>query len=188
MSIANSKVIPGYSQHEASDLGRVRRITEDGYEILPQFVRGRYPHVRIWCPAKNRVIVRRVHRLVILTFIGPRPSPGMVCRHLDGSTTNNRADNLEWGTRAENHQDAVRHGTANCLRRGGRHPSAKLSDDEYFDLLNRARAGENRSALARQFGITTRYVYRIVQGTGRGATTPEGPIHFDNSPAPALAV
>jgi hypothetical protein len=34
----------------------------------------------------------------------------MQCRHLDGNPSNNRPDNLRWGTAKENAADMIRHG------------------------------------------------------------------------------
>jgi hypothetical protein len=54
-----------------------------------------------------------IHRLVYLTFMGDIPK-GLEINHLDGDTTNNRVDNLEVVTPAENswHRVAIlkRHG------------------------------------------------------------------------------
>jgi HNH endonuclease len=44
---------------------------------------------------------RYVHRLVLETFIGPCP-PGMECLHSDNDPSNNKLDNLKWGTRSDN--------------------------------------------------------------------------------------
>ncbi len=50
-----------------------------------------------------------VHRLMLETFVGPRPE-GYICRHLDGDPTNNHLSNLCWGTPRENYDDTIRHG------------------------------------------------------------------------------
>ncbi len=55
---------------------------------------------------------RFIHQLVLETFVGPCPQ-GMICRHLDGNKTNNRVENLCWGTSLENAQDKFIHGTCN---------------------------------------------------------------------------
>jgi hypothetical protein len=47
----------------------------------------------------------------------------MQCRHLDGNRSNNRLDNLAWGTPLENGADKARHGTA----KGERNGRAKLT-------------------------------------------------------------
>ena len=51
-----------------------------------------------------------VHRLIALTFLGPRPE-GQEVRHVDGDTLNCRASNLAYGTRSENGRDKRSHGT-----------------------------------------------------------------------------
>lgn len=53
---------------------------------------------------------RLVHRLVLETFVGPRPS-GFECRHLNGNPIDNRLENLAWGTPEENLNDKIKHGT-----------------------------------------------------------------------------
>jgi hypothetical protein len=51
-----------------------------------------------------------LHRVVCTMFHGQQPDGAEVC-HNDGVRTNNAASNLRWGTRRENHQDSVSHGT-----------------------------------------------------------------------------
>jgi hypothetical protein len=54
---------------------------------------------------------RDVHRLMCEAFHGPPPSDDAVVRHLNGIRTDNRPENLRWGTPAENTADMLRHGT-----------------------------------------------------------------------------
>ena len=42
---------------------------------------------------------------------GRAPHGRHVGRHLDGDASNNKIENLVWGTQAENARDALRHGT-----------------------------------------------------------------------------
>ena len=44
----------------------------------------------------------RVSRLVCEAFHGPPPFPRAVVMHLDNDQTNNRAENLKWGSQKEN--------------------------------------------------------------------------------------
>lgn len=48
-----------------------------------------------------------VHRLVCEAFHGVRPGVGIVVRHLNGISTDNRAENLAWGTSKDNHDDCL---------------------------------------------------------------------------------
>lgn len=50
-----------------------------------------------------------VHQLVCESFYGPRPE-GMEVRHLNDDPSDNRVQNLRWGTRSENSLDRVRNG------------------------------------------------------------------------------
>lgn len=61
-----------------------------------------------------------VHRLVCEAFHGERPD-GAVVRHLNGNYLDNRAENLCWGTWAENSADMVRHGRSGASRTHCKH-------------------------------------------------------------------
>lgn len=81
-----------------------------------------------------------IHSLVAEAFIGPRPKDHQV-NHKDGNKTNNRFDNLEYVTPAENQQHAARLGLSptgkrcgaytkpESLPRGESQYLAKLSND-----------------------------------------------------------
>jgi len=44
----------------------------------------------------------KVHQLVCEAFHGPKPSPTHIVLHLDEDPSNNKPENLRWGTRKEN--------------------------------------------------------------------------------------
>lgn len=60
--------------------------------------------------------IRRVHNLMLEAFVG-QPQPGQEVRHLDGDRTNNRIENLAYGTHAENMADQRAHGTHHFANR-----------------------------------------------------------------------
>lgn len=76
-----------------------------------------------------------VHRLVASAFHGSCPI-GMECRHLNGNQADNRASNLAWGTRSENTQDSLRHGTHHMAAR-----SACSNGHEYTPENTRSERG-----------------------------------------------
>jgi hypothetical protein len=99
------KVIPGYDNYEVSDDGRVRR-QETKREIRPwsRPPRG-YPTVRLGHSGSISI-----HRLVLEAFVGPCPARHE-CLHRNDDPTDNRLENLSWGTRSANILDRVRNGT-----------------------------------------------------------------------------
>lgn len=112
---------PASKFYEVSDCGRVR----NHRGIMPQSISGKrtngYPAVGISDGRSHKPVT--VATLVCEAFHGPRP-PGMVVRHLDGDRLNSRAENLCWGTPAQNSADRIRHGTH---ARGEQNSNAKLT-------------------------------------------------------------
>ena len=107
----------------------------------------------------NRDGIRR-HTLVCETYHGPRPK-GNVVRHLDGDCTNDKPNNLAWGTQAQNCQDTVAHGTST---KGERNPFAKLTEAHVAEIRSRWASGESPTFLAEEFGVSQANVQDIVRG------------------------
>jgi predicted XRE-type DNA-binding protein len=72
----------------------------------------------------------------------------MECRHLDGNPENNRVDNLCWGTRSENAQDSMKHGTF-VNNNGSRSYAAKVSDKQIVQIR---KLTEERKLTQREIG------------------------------------
>lgn len=51
-----------------------------------------------------------LHHWVLRAFKGPKPSKAAIARHLNDDPLDNRAANLEWGSRSENQFDAFDNG------------------------------------------------------------------------------
>lgn len=99
---------------------------------------------------------RLIHRLVLETYIGFCP-PNKECRHLDGNPKNNALFNLSWGSRRENVQDAIQHGTHNSLCQ------AKLSDQNRRLIYSVYWGGVYlQQELATHFGVHRRTIGRVV--------------------------
>jgi NUMOD4 motif/HNH endonuclease len=111
--------IPGYDGYEVSDHGRVRsldRVVKSRWGTpkpikgrdLVQSSQGRYKVVSLHKEGRMKTV--RVHQMVLLTFVGPRPE-GMHGCHRDDDPDNNRPENLYWGTPAQNSRDMVNNGS-----------------------------------------------------------------------------
>jgi hypothetical protein len=75
-------------------------------------LRGYYASVGLAHPETKVHTRHRIHALVLEAFVGPRPD-GLDIRHLDGDPLNNHLSNLAYGTKQENMQDTLLHGTHN---------------------------------------------------------------------------
>ncbi len=68
-------------------------------------------HHQVSMRKNGQTINAYVHRLVLLAFVGPCPAGMEACHFPDRDVHNNRVDNLRWGTRSDNVQDMITHGT-----------------------------------------------------------------------------
>ena len=117
MTTEEWRPIPGFPAYQVSDLGRVSSTKYGDVRILRGTVGGNgYRSVQLY-PDGARPVQRTVHSLVAEVFHGPKPSEHHEVRHLNGNRLDCRATNLQWGTRSENMQDAVSHGTHAWARR-----------------------------------------------------------------------
>lgn len=76
---------------------------------------------------ENQKVTKSVHRMICMAFHGMPDPKSLQTRHKDGNRSNNKPDNLAWGTQVENWADREAHGTGT---KGEKHPMAKLTDAE----------------------------------------------------------
>lgn len=96
-----------------------------------------------------------VHTLVALAFKGARPA-GLHVDHIDGDKDNNRPENLEWVTPAENNHRARRLGLNNSrpvTLRGEDKPNCIITDEMLRVARRRRNNGETLAALAAEMGL-----------------------------------
>jgi len=151
------KMHPKFVDYEISTQGRVRRLTpKKGTRAgrIKTSVLNTTGYSIVSIDAKPR----KVHVLVLETFVGPRPKGYDAC-HKDGSRTNNTLSNLKWATRVENMADARRHGTD---MRCDRHPSAKLDWPAVVEIRKCVSEGELYKYLALRFGVSRAHISYVV--------------------------
>lgn len=112
----------GYSDYRVTRDGGIRRVST-GRVLRPSMGTDGYMLVSLMHDDGRKRTVR-VHTVVLLAWIGPRPLAHEGC-HVDGDRHNNAASNLRWATRETNEQhkgrasDAVRSRMRDLPRRSG---------------------------------------------------------------------
>jgi hypothetical protein len=104
------KWVPGFEGlYEVSTHGQIKSYVKKIPKILScGSSDGDYVLVRFFKDGKR--YPKKVHQVVMETFVGPRPDD-MEVRHRDGNCVNNNLTNLSYGTSSQNNYDRVLHGT-----------------------------------------------------------------------------
>ncbi len=121
----------------------------------------KYPRVSL--RKDNKFFGRRVHCLVLETFVGPCPE-GMECRHLDGVRHHNDLSNLCWGTRSENRKDSLKHGTLRgFFKSGEKHPHSKLTETDVKQIIYFGKGKITQRKLADIFNVSNQNINDIIR-------------------------
>lgn len=168
------KLIPGFPYYRVGDDGSVwtrrvggnrRRLGSTWEQMKPTPDDAGYLQTQL-CPGK---VSRRIHTLVLLAFVGPCPE-GMECCHGDGDKTNNRLNNLRWGTHSENMQDAMRHGLLNPRPprsglKGEANRRAKLTSAKIRRIRSEyAKGKSSQRRLAVEYNVSQFAIWGIISG------------------------
>lgn len=160
--------VPGYEGlYEASEDGQIRslpRRTTSGKVLSQQVNNSGYLRVSIG----TRYLY--VHHLVAAAFIGSRPDRRDV-NHKNGIKTDNRADNLEYVTRAENMRHARDNGLHNNY--GDGHYNAKLTAKDVAEMRDaHEKVGltdDMYPVWADAFGVNIRTIKDVIEGKTWGS-------------------
>lgn len=161
------KPIPAAPSYFISTAGRVfRAVGASMVEVKANAHRDtRYPRVRLRVAGAWRNF--RVHRIMAAVFMGEPPSPRHKVRHLNDTKTDNRLDNLAWGTPSENLRDAFRNG-----RRDPGKSRSGMSEPLVRALRLVAAAGVSLRRTARLCGVPESTTHDVVKGRTWGHVGP----------------
>lgn len=153
--------IPGYCNYQVSDYGRVKsrpRSSTAGGILRPGTNTGGYLQAVLY---KNGIRhAHRVHSLVLLAFVGPRPE-GMEGCHNDGNKRNNCLSNLRWSTKEDNASDREKHGHGH---KGDLNGNSKLTPADVDMIRSAYRNGERICRIQNIYGLSWTQTKKIATG------------------------
>jgi hypothetical protein len=150
------KPIPGTDgRYEASSAGRIRAFTRKSRgAILKSAATGNGYRMVCISIGGNPQRTWRVHHLVLMAFVGPRPA-GMVGCHGNDIPDDNRISNLRWDTPAANVAERLQRG---YFRQSTR---AKLTRADVVRILADRRPARE---IAAEFGVYSGTIFEIKRG------------------------
>ena len=151
------KTIKGFPKYKIDELGNVYSVrfnrplktanSTGGYQIVT-LMRADGTHTS-----------KRVHRLVLETFVGKCPQDMQTC-HNNGNNRDNRLSNLRWDTMLNNHLDKCKHGTSPV---GSKNGHAKLTEQDVRMVIHMWDTGLfNQCEIAKYCGVHHSCIHKIV--------------------------
>ena len=122
-------------------------------------------HMRVRLVNRAGALWVSLSRTVCRAFHGEPPFPGAVAMHVRSDVTNNRSDNLKWGSTLENQRQRAADGTDN---RGERNASAVLTSDDVTEIRRRRRNGEKLATLSADFRVSKTQISHVARGASWG--------------------
>ena len=98
------------------------------------------------------------HRLVALTYLGAPSVEAPHVNHKNGNKADNRVENLEWCSQADNNRHAWRTGLAKAAK--------KINPEQVQKVLAMLKSGMTQVQVAKQFGVGKSTIGRVSQGIG----------------------
>ena len=158
--------LKGYEDsYQISDFGRIftkRRLVGNqiyyGKELVPQLTNDGYLKVTLCKNGESKKFY--LHRLVALQFIDNSTNLPQV-NHKDGNKLNNTVTNLEWCTKIENQNHAVRTG---LMQRGQDRPSAKLTEEQVLEIYKLKGILKSQD-IANKYNVSKNTINCILRGS-----------------------
>jgi hypothetical protein len=162
------KPVPGYeTRYEVSNYGRIRSFviggSRDGSERILRGGNLRGYRMLILCKDGEHKSAL-IHRLVAMAFLGMPPTEKHQVNHLNYDKADNRVENLEWITHADNN----RYSAAVIPRNRGEANHSKLTEEQVKQIRERHTPGKkdgpgSLGTLAKEFGISSGTCWNIIK-------------------------
>jgi hypothetical protein len=170
------KEIPGFENlYEVSSLGMVRSLDKIGYiknqwggitkrkqlgKKIKMSLGGKisqYLQVNLWKDNIGKTV--KIHKLVAIVFL-PNPENKPCVNHINGITTDNRLENLEWCTHSENSIHAVNTGLHRI--KGEDNFMSKLKEVDILEIRKLKSMGIKQIEISKIFRVSKQHISDIV--------------------------
>ena len=157
------KDIKGYEGiYKVSNLGRV--LSYKRSKDKPYLMKGAYDscgYIQVGLTKNNKQTLIKRCRLVATHFID-NPENKETVNHIDGIKVNDKATNLEWATRSENMQHAVRTGLKESSK-GEDNGQSILTTNDVLDMRNAFNLGcFDCAEIGRAWGIDRTHAWSVI--------------------------
>lgn len=166
------KPIEGFPDYEISNMGRIKSLEryvkyKDGRNRLIAEKLLKYGNSKGYRIANlfygKKHFYKAIHILVLIHFIGPKPTPIHQGNHEDSDILNNWWTNLNWMTPKENTNHAIIAGVSNDMK-GENNWNSKLTKQQVKEIrkLHSTKRYTQRE-IGKIFGLRPNYVGEIIR-------------------------
>lgn len=144
--------------YEVSTRGNVRKINPEVKQIIKTTNKAGYKYVCLF--SKSKRSMRLVHRLMGEAFI-PNPLNKKEINHLNFIRDDNKIENLEWATHAENMAHSKKDGRR--VGMGGRPPKLSIEDVLQIREMFIVNPLLNKPQVAKTYGVCPQHIHSILE-------------------------